>query len=366
MLILKSLQRSGFIAALLAGAATASQAHIIPISELQQGIFMTQAQCAALPSAVWVIVQSRPYCIRYYLSTAGGEGPRPVVFLQGDKLGSFNTKTGAFKPDPAKPEKDIDTDTLDKWAESMSKRNKTTGIYLARLGIDGSSGDHRHRHTLLELQVTNAALETIKQRHRFDGFHLVGQSGGSTLVGGLLAMRSDIGCAAIGAGVLVNPRSSWPHGPTGQKIEQFSAIDAVATIAQRRSTRIMVITDPADKKVIEAKQTPFVQMLQRAGGQVDHFIVQAIDENHHGVAAYALAATAACIKGAGTPEIALALAQLVEKRLADKAKADQQKNAQPAPPSGYQPPPPNYQPQIPARVQLNNQPIPAASKALSR
>ena len=82
----------------------------------------------------------------------------------------------------------------------MSKQYKTAAIYLARAGVDGSSGDHRIRHTVLELNVTNMALDAIKQRHGFDGFHLIGQSGGSKLVGGMLALRTDIGCAVIGAG----------------------------------------------------------------------------------------------------------------------------------------------------------------------
>src|SRR5688572_11525314 len=96
-------RRNGTAAALLGAALTAASpaaAHVIPIQELRQGIAMTSAQCASLPSTVWLVVQGRPFCIRYYLSTAGGTGARPVVFLEGDKLGAFNTRTGVFKPDP--------------------------------------------------------------------------------------------------------------------------------------------------------------------------------------------------------------------------------------------------------------------------
>lgn len=322
-----SIQRRGLIAAVIAGAALAAAvpaaAHVIPLQELRQGVAMTPAQCASLPSTVWLVVQGQPFCIRYYLSNAGGQGTqlaaRPVVFLEGDKLGSFNTRTGVFKVEPGK-DKDIDTDNLDKYAEGLSKRNKTTAIYLGRVGVDGSSGDHRLRHTLLELQVTNAALEAIKQRHRFEGFHLVGQSGGSTLAGGLLAMRSDVGCAVLGAGRLVNPRNLWPKGPTGQIIEQFNVIDAAAIIAQRRTTRILLVTDPADQRVPEKFQTPFVQMVRQAGGQADQFLVQATDENRHGVTPYSHMTMAACVQGASSPEIAQQLTQLVAKRLADKAK----------------------------------------------
>jgi hypothetical protein len=255
---------------------------------------------------------------------------RPVVFLEGDKLGAFNTRTGVFKVDPEK-DKDIDTDKLDKYAENLSKRNKTTAIYLGRLGVDGSSGDHRLRHTLLELQVTNAALEAIKQRHKFEGFHLVGQSGGATLTGGLIAMRADVGCAVIGAGRLVNPRTMWPKGPTGQVIEQFNVADSASLVAQRRTTRVLLVTDPADQRVLEKFQTPFVQMVRQAGGQADQFLVQATDENRHGVTPYSHMAMSACINGASSPEIAERLTQFVARRLAEKSKADQQLIGPPAP-----------------------------------
>src|SRR5262245_30560158 len=185
MPIRKSGQRYRVISGLLAAvsalllAGNTARAHMIPIADLLRGISMTPAQCAAIPQTVWVTVAGRPFCIRYYLSTAGGSGPRPVVFLEGDRFGKLDLKTGTF----ATPgDKDMNTDDFIKWADGLSRQTKTTGIYLARVGLDGSSGDHRVRHSVLELTVMHAALDAIKQRHQFDGFHLVGQSGGSQIV----------------------------------------------------------------------------------------------------------------------------------------------------------------------------------------
>ena len=184
---------------------------------------------------------------------------------------------------------------------------------------------------MLELQATNAALDAIARRHGFDGFHLVGQSGGATLVGGVLGMRRDIGCAVIGAGRVYNPHSQWPKGPTGQTIDLFNPADGVSFIANQRNTRVMVITDPADQRVSEKNQTPFVQMLRLAGGKVDHFLVQATDEKRHGVTPYSLAVATACIRGDASQDIAQNLAKFVEKRVAAKAeqtKAEQAKTEQ--------------------------------------
>ncbi len=311
-------------AGLLAGATMAfvatlpASADIVPTVDMQQGIRITQAQCSALPSAVWLNVMGRDFCMRYYLSTAGGEGTRPVVFLQGDRLGRLNLKTGEYDPS-RRNDKDVDTDDLALMAEQLSRQNKIPAIYLARPGIDGSSGDHRIRHTVLELNVTSATLDAIKQRHRFDGFHFIGQSGGSLLVGGMLALRSDIGCAVIGSGRLASEKP--PRRSSNPANDYFNVADAIPAIVQKPTTRILVVTDPADKKVPEPTQTNFVRMLRQAGGQADHFLVQALDDDRHGVVAYARTAAAGCLRGAKAEDIAQRIERQVQHRLAAKASA---------------------------------------------
>ena len=297
----------------LLGAALPAGGAVISVADQLRGITMTQVQCAALPQAVWLGVMGRNYCIRYYLSVAGGEGTRPAVFLQGDRLGRLNLKTGEFSPGPR--DKDLDTDDFARMADVLSKQTATAAIYLARPGLDGSSGDHRIRHTTLELTVTNAALDAIKRRHGFEGFHMIGQSGGSTLVGGLLALRADVGCAVIGSGRLLYERTRRSPDPAA---DYFNVAEAVPVIAQKRATRILVVTDPQDKKVPEPVQTGFVRMLRQAGGEAEQFLVQAIDEDRHGVTAYSRTAAAACMRGASGEDIAQRLEQQVEKRLAAK------------------------------------------------
>jgi hypothetical protein len=261
--------------------------------------------------------------MRYFLSTAGGDGTRPVVYLSGDKIGTLNVKTGAWASNA--DDKDINTDDLMRGTAGLSRQARTTGIYLSRVGLDGSSGDHRIRRTVLELQATNAALDAIKRRHRFDGFHIVGQSGGSKLLGGLLALREDIGCAVIGAGRLAE--KAGPPPAFDRSLENFNVADSISTIARRRSTRIVVITDPVDQRVPGRTQTGFVQMLRQAGGQAEQIEVQATDENRHGVATYARAALADCVRGAAAQEIAENVRKLVDQRtLEARQKADPRYN----------------------------------------
>ncbi len=319
------------VAAALLSLPAPARADIVPLADQLRGIAISQEQCEALPRAVFVAVAGRDFCMRYYLSVAGGTGKAPLVFLQGDRLGRLDGQTGEFSPGPR--DRDIDTKDFNRIATLLSQQAVLPAIYLARPGLDGSSGSHRIRRTTLELLAVDAALEAIKRRHGFDGFHLLGQSGGSTLIGGLLGLRSDLGCAVIGAGLL-SYRGRFRSPDPGRDF--FDASDAVATIAQKRGTRILLVTDPADRKVPERVQTEFVRRLRLAGGQVEQFLVQATDEDRHGVLPYARTAALGCLRGATNAEIDARLARQVERALAAKSGADAQTASRDG---GFQSPP---------------------------
>ncbi len=305
-------------AAILLGLLTApsARADIILMTDVARGIVMTQAQCVAIPQAVWINALGRNLCMRFYLSTAGGQGSRPVVFLQGDLDFKVDPKTGVWLVPPGL--KDTNTDDLVRFADRMSKKQKTTAIYLARMGRDGSSGWHRQRHTLLEVEATNIALEAIKQRYGSAGYNVYGHSGGGLLVGGLLALRSDIGCGVPADGILAPnpmPKASDPA------LQYYDASAYVAAIAKNRSTKILVITDPQDTVVKPKNQTPFVDKLRQAGGQADQFLVEATDAEHHFTTPHAELVMRDCLGGAAHDEIAADLVKFDAALLAAKAKA---------------------------------------------
>ena len=299
-----------FVLAFLIAVTIPAQAEIISVQDMLRGTNSTPTQCSAVHDAVWVTVKDRSFCMRYYLAPGTGEDRRPLIFLQGDRLGVLNLRTGTFAVPPG--EKDIDTDDLMKVAVALHRQTKLPAIYLARVGIEGSSGDHRLRHSVLELEVTNAAIEAIKQKHHFEGFHLLGQSGGAHLVAGLLARREDIGCAVIGSGPLApvkRPRQD-------SALEHYNPSSEIAAIKHNQLARILVVTDPADKKVSAQAQTNFVQLLQQAGRQVDQFIVEATDENRHGVVGYSRIVLSGCLRSASTEEIGQQVARAVQQRVA--------------------------------------------------
>ena len=276
-----------------------------------RGIAITHAQCDATAQTFWLHVHERDFCVRYYLSTAGGEGSRPVVFLQGDQLGKFNVKTWVWTD--TTEAKDVDSEDLVKFADGISKFTKTTAIYLARVGVDGTSGSHLARKSLLEFDLMNAALDALKQRHGFEGFHLAGQSGGSLLVSGLAELRHDIGCLVIGSGRIISPELPKSKDPARSP---FDPTLSISQLVQNRALRPFVVTDKSDKRVPVAQQVGLVDRLRKAGRQVPQFFVEATDDLRHGVGPYTELVVAGCVLGRPDEEIAHAVATLVTRNAA--------------------------------------------------
>ena len=271
----------GLVLAAALLAANGAAAEIIKKQDLLHGITITHAQCEATSQTLWLSAFGRDFCVRYYLSTAGGEGPRPVVFLQGDQLGKLNPKARTWID--TSEAKDVDTDDLVRIADGFSKMTKTTAIYLARIGVDGTSGDHMSRKTVLELQLMNAALDAIKRRHGFEGFHLAGQSGGSVIADGLTGLRRDISCAVLGSGQYLSPQAANAADPARSYLDTAKSIPE---LAQNHSMRPFLVTDRMDKKAPVAQQSGYIDKVRRAGRQIPQLFVEATDDNHHGVLVY--------------------------------------------------------------------------------
>jgi pimeloyl-ACP methyl ester carboxylesterase len=249
-----------------------------------------------------------------------------VVFLQGDHFGTIDTKTWQWIPaskdknagvtfDPTDPvaNGDVNTDDLMKTADAFSKMAKTTAIYLARMGLGGTSGNHVFRKTVLELHLMNAALDAIKRSYGFEGFHLAGQSGGSTLLAGLAATRRDIACAVSGSGQVVTSHGNDPKDPGRTMLD---SLGYVPSIAQNRSVRFIMVTDQADRTVPAKQQASFAEKMHRAGRDIPQYFVTATDDFHHGVVAYTQLVTGGCVLGKSDADIATAVGTMVKRNAA--------------------------------------------------
>jgi len=304
-------------------AVTDADAEIIKKEDMMRGIKTTRTECAVTPQTLWLSVDKQDFCIRYYLSNAGGEGTRPVVFLEGDHFGRITSslqweaiskdRKGNVILDPENKYRDVDTNDLMKTADAFSKLAKTTAIYLARMGVDGSSGNHLFRKSLLELHLMNAALDALKQSHGFEGFHLAGQSGGSIMVAGLAGIRRDVACAVSGSGRL---GKSYNAGSNDVARTWVRPSDFIPSIARNRALRFFMVTDAADQKVPAKEQTPFAENMRRAGRDIPQYFVTATDDDHHGAVRYAELVAAGCVLGKSDADIATAVTTMVKQNAA--------------------------------------------------
>jgi hypothetical protein len=291
-------------------AAQVASADVISVDQVTHGSVVTEAQCAKTPETVWVSAMGKNICMRYFLSKAGGSGQQPVVFLQGDLDCSVDLKklTCNFPPGA----KGVNTDNLMTYADTISNTDKTTAIYLARMGRDGSSGYFALRHTELELQITNAALDAIKKRYGLEGYNIYGHSGGAGLVAALVGLRNDIKCDVPADGFL----SIKTKDPANPSFLRYNPVDLIPKIVQNHSARLLVVTDPHDQTVSIDQQLPFVEKLAAAHGQVEQFFVDASGgADHHFTTPYASLVMRDCLLGESNDQVALDLSKLVEQRL---------------------------------------------------
>ena len=94
-------------------------------------------------------------------------------------------------------------------------------------------------------------------------------------MGGLIGLRHDIACSVSGSGPLA------AHLRTNFTDPARSFFDVpVASLAQDRSSRLMVVTDRRDQKVKLDEQKGFVEQMRQLGRQVPQFFVEATDERN--------------------------------------------------------------------------------------
>jgi pimeloyl-ACP methyl ester carboxylesterase len=254
------------------------------------GVSVTEADCVdevgfvdfmirkAQIGRVWVKVENRGFCVRYWLSTAGGNKDEALVAFHGDIGGRIDGKLQLLEQ-----ARSVSDESLQKYADNGSRLYRGPYFWIARPGAFGSSGHHvKDRRTLLEIRIAMAALDALKRRYGFKRFHLVGQSGGGHTVAGLVQLRSDIGCAVITSGVTSLRSMQRDSGhPIVGKYRFYDPIDHVNTMRQRPGLRLFVVSDRNDKFVSYRSQLEFVERVKAHNLPITHVTATATDKNSH-------------------------------------------------------------------------------------
>jgi hypothetical protein len=170
-------------------------------------------------------------------------------------------------------------------ADSVAQRTGLSTIYLSRMGLDGSSGEHALRLTPLEMEVTNGAVTEIAARHQLQTLHVIGWSGGARVALGLMSRRQDLGCVVLGAASLLTEgelarNSSLLANPSLKRFDPELAIDRIAA---NRSERVILVADPRETITPFSRHEKFVAAMLKRGRRVELIKAQAADPPYHDV-----------------------------------------------------------------------------------
>lgn len=283
--------------------------------EALNGSFSSPEQCAKIPNGLWIEVEGRGDCIRYYSSgLTDGVNPKALIYFSGDVM--LRTSKGVrhiSRSYTARSPAGIEAETAE-W----SSKAQHPAIYLARSGIYGSSGDHNNRRHFREIALMNRALDALKKRYSISSFILVGHSAGGQIAAGLLNIRTDIEAAVISSGLVSVKQVSafWENkrdipGKILYNTEKFyDPIEFINNINKEPMPLIYIITDPQDRIVPFFSQIYYVRRLRSMGFKPELIYAYAPGPDHHLLAEYARRAAALIARGKTANEIRRALQEL--------------------------------------------------------
>ena len=221
-----------------------------------------------------------------------GERREAVPFFGGD----------AISADEAWAQQNLEANEgmMQIWADQFKVRY----VFVSRVGMQGSSGNHAERRFPKETIVMNAVTDALKIRLGLDKLALAGHPGGSTIAASLLTMgRNDVTCAVLGSAPLELADQQYDAATRLGFKEVKEAISAnvydpsthVGSIVPIAKRRIFVFGDPADTEVPFRFQTPFVDRLKLAGHHGLAVAVEGTGADHHNVSWFTLPAAGACL-----------------------------------------------------------------------
>jgi dienelactone hydrolase len=266
-------------------------------SDVLNGIVSTPGDCYG-PGRVWVEVDGRGDCLRFYGAMPDGSLNRPIIFLDGDAVqrnGKSDVGQTVWGVPPYYTQ--LSPSMMQAEAERYAGATHRPFINLARPGIYGSSGNHLDRRRRREVDLVDAALNRLKERFGWDQISLAGLSGGGHLVGALLARRTDVDCAVIASGN-VAVRTRLEELGLAADVTGFTdfidPIDEVGEVARHPPRSVIMLTDPKDTVVTASSQRVYFAALREVGVKVEQRYVAAEDASHHLLRFPAILAAVAC------------------------------------------------------------------------
>ncbi len=255
----------------------------------------SRAKCESVDNRVFVETKLGTECIAYFVTKGFESRRQAVLFFGGDASPQqFNA------PDKLEADLVLQRKLMQQWADRLRVRY----VYVSRVGLQGSSGNHGERRFPKETFVMNAVVDALKARLGLDDIALAGQSGGGTIAASLLTLgRTDVHCDVLGSGAteLVEVHYDFlaQHGyhPTKSALHRkmYDPSDHLGTIATRLDRRIFALADRSDAVVPFKYQAQFIDEVKAAGHLAKLIEVDGKGPQHHGTEFYSLAVAGACL-----------------------------------------------------------------------
>jgi hypothetical protein len=272
------------------------------------GSILTAEECAetqkAWPdTAVWVVVEGKGDCIRYFHAGLQGTNEKVIVYFSGD-LNKVAEQARRERKTVGSPS------GLQDFATGRSSKGGLPFIYLARPGIHGSSGDHGRRRLPREGLLIDAALTQIKAKYNIKDFSLTGQSGGGHVVAVLLTKRDDVLCAIPTSGAVAVEARYRSKGLTVDTTgyNSLDPIRIVASIPRRTDRRIFVAASHTDSNVPFDTQKSYADAVKAEGHDVHVVSANGYGSEGHGLTDLGIALAYACAWGVPTQAVLQAAA----------------------------------------------------------
>ena len=214
-------------------------------------------------------------------------------------------------------------------ADSAAKEFAIPFIVIARPGTVTSTGNHNDRKTIKEFHTVSAAIDRIKARYRFQKVAVSGQSGGGSLAGGMLSLRSDLVCAVPGSGALdfealnrirraQDGKPTTPQESARYLSTRYSPIAHIRGIPRDPKRRIFVVGDPRDRNTFFEQQRDFAYRVHAAGHHAQLLYAPGAGDKRHSVSQVATQVAGLCMQDIPDDQIEAAMAKWWQKAFATK------------------------------------------------
>lgn len=251
----------------------------------------------ARQTAVWVDVESRGYCLRYYAAglKADGQNPLAVAWMPGDVMGG---------PKGVRHQAGLGVAAMIAQSQEQFGKYGVPFIFLARPGTYGSAGKHYDiRHTPLEAKLMASAIDALKSRYHIGRWVLGGHSGGGTLAAEFLAERTDLQCVVLSSPAAAYRARLRARGWVGRlKTEVFfDPYDSLKQIPDQPARRIFLISDPRDSNIPFSTQELYFDGLKSHGHAAWLVpLTKARGPTYHSLVDFGQAAEGMCARGVAT------------------------------------------------------------------